>query len=207
MKYTKAIVIASVAAASIAMLGNAPTAGGEAEIGKAAPTFSLTDSNGKAVNLADFKGKVVVLEWTNDGCPFVVGHYQGGIQAMQKKYKKDGVVWLTIISSAEGKQGYADGTRANGLTKSRKASPSHVLLDPTGKVGHQYDAKTTPHMYVIDKAGVLRYDGAIDGSYSASATKQKESDQFFTIALDSVLAGKDVKKAKTRPYGCSVKYK
>ncbi|MCH7903194.1 MAG: redoxin domain-containing protein [Armatimonadetes bacterium] len=207
MKYTKAIVIASVAAASIAMLGNAPTTGGEAEIGKAAPTFSLTDSNGKAVNLGDFKGKVVVLEWTNDGCPFVVGHYQGGIQAMQKSYKKEGVVWLTIISSAEGKQGYADGKRANGLTKSRKASPSYVLLDPTGKVGHQYDAKTTPQMYVIDKAGVLRYDGAIDGSYSASAAKQKESDQFFTIALDSVLAGEKVKKAKTRPYGCSVKYK
>ena len=159
------------------------------------------------MSLADFKGKIVVLEWTNDGCPYVKGHYQGGMQKMQSKYTKSGVVWLSIISSAPGQQGYADGTRANGLTKSRAAKPTYVLLDPDGDVGHMYDAKTTPQMFVIDKKGVLRYDGAIDGSYSASAAKQKSSEQYFANALDAVLAGKDVKTTKTRPYGCNVKYK
>lgn len=205
MTYRKGIILAAVSVAAIAVMGNAPTGG--AEIGKAAPTFSLTDSNGKSVSLADFKGKIVVLEWTNDGCPYVKGHYQGGMQKMQSKYTKSGVVWLSIISSAPGQQGYADGTRANGLTKSRAAKPTYVLLDPDGDVGHMYDAKTTPQMFVIDKKGVLRYDGAIDGSYSASATKQKSSEQYFANALDAVLAGKDVKTTKTRPYGCNVKYK
>ena len=204
MKYTKAIVIASVAAASIAMLGNAPTAGGEAEIGKAAPTFSLTDSNGKAVNLEDFKGKVVVLEWTNDGCPIVKRHYKSkNMQDLQKKYTKEGVVWLSIISSAPGKQGHVDGDKANELTKSRKASPSYVLFDPTGKVGHQYDAKTTPHMFVIDKKGVLRYDGGIDDDTRGRGVDVKP---YAAWAIDAVLAGKEVKVKTSKPYGCAVKY-
>ena len=205
MTHRKAIILAAVSVAAIAVLGNAPTSG--AEIGKPAPTFSLTDSNGKSVSLAGFKGKVVVLEWTNDGCPFVVGHYQGGMQKFQKKYAKEGVVWLTIISSAPGTQGYADGKRANKLTEGYKAKPTHVLLDPDGDVGHMYDAKTTPQMFVIDKKGVLRYDGAIDGAYSANAAKQQSSEQYFANALDAVVAGKAVKLSKTRPYGCSVKYK
>jgi len=205
MTYRKGIILAAVSVAAIAVMGNAPTGG--AEIGKAAPTFSLTDSNGKSVSLADFKGKIVVLEWTNDGCPFVKGHYQGGMQAFQKKYTKKDVVWLSIISSAPGQQGYADGERANGLSKSRAAKPTYVLLDPDGDVGHMYDAKTTPQMFVIDKKGVLRYDGAIDAAYSPSPAKQKSSEQYFSKALDAVIAGKEVKLAKTRPYGCSVKYK
>ncbi|MCH8979502.1 MAG: thioredoxin family protein [Armatimonadetes bacterium] len=204
MTHRKAIILAAVSVAALAVLGNAPTGG--AEIGKAAPTFSLTDSNGKSVSLGDFKGKIVVLEWTNDGCPYVVGHYRGGMQNFQKKYAKQGVVWLTIISSAPGTQGYADGKRANELSKKHDAKPTHVLLDPEGDVGHMYDAKTTPQMFVIDKKGVLRYDGAIDAAYSPSPTKQKSSEQYFSKALDAVIAGKEVKLAKTRPYGCSVKY-
>lgn len=205
MTHRKAIIVAAVSVAAIAIMGNAPAGG--AEIGKPAPTFSLTDSNGKSVSLGDFKGKIVVLEWTNDGCPFVVGHYKGGMQKFQKKYTKNGVVWLTIISSAPGQQGYADGKQANALSKERDAKPTHVLLDPEGDVGHLYDAKTTPQMFVIDKKGVLRYDGAIDGSYSANHTEQQSSEQYFSIALDAVIAGKAVKLSKTRPYGCSVKYK
>ena len=144
MTYRKGIILAAVSVAAIAVMGNAPTGG--AEIGKAAPTFSLTDSNGKSVSLSEFKGKVVVLEWTNDGCPYVVGHYKGGMQAFQKKYAKKDVVWLTIISSAVGQQGYADGKRANNLSKKHGAKPTHVLLDPDGDIGHMYDAKTTPQL-------------------------------------------------------------
>ena len=205
MTYGKGIVLAAVSVAAIAVMGSAPTGG--AEIGKAAPAFSLTDSNGKSVSLSDFKGKIVVLEWTNDGCPYVKGHYQGGMQRLQSKYTKSGVVWLSIISSAPGEQGYAHGARANGLTKKNRAKPTHVLLDPDGDVGHLYDAKTTPQMFVIDKKGVLRYDGAIDAAYSANPKKQGSSEQYFANALDAVMSGKEVKLTKTRPYGCNVKYK
>lgn len=200
----KAITALAVAATAVLMLGNAPTA--NVEIGKPAPAFTIVDSNGKTVNLSDFKGKFVVLEWTNDGCPYVVAHYQGNMQAIQKKYTEKGVVWLSIISSKPGAQGYADGARANELTKSRNAYPSRVLLDPKGDVGRLYDAKTTPHMYVIDKDGVLRYDGAIDANRSSRASDHKPEDSYVGKALDALMAGKEVETSKTQPYGCNVKY-
>ncbi len=204
MKPTKAIVSFAVCMAAVSMLGNAPFAG--VEVGKPAPNFAATDSNGKALNLADYKGKVVVLEWTNDGCPYVVAHYQGNMQALQKKYTEKGVVWISIISSKPGAQGYADGGRANELSKSRGAVPSRVVLDPTGVIGKQYDAKTTPHMFVIDADGVLRYDGAIDATRSSRAADHKPEDSYVAHALDAVMAKGEVKVTKTQPYGCNVKY-
>ncbi|MEX2243991.1 MAG: redoxin domain-containing protein [Fimbriimonadaceae bacterium] len=204
MKTKRAILALSIGAAALLMLGNAPVGG--AEIGKAAPAFTAVDSNGKTVNLADFKGKIVVLEWTNDGCPYVVANYQGNMQALQKKYTEKGVVWLSIISSKPGTQGYADGARANELTKSRSAVPSRVLLDPKGEVGKLYAAKVTPHMFVIDKDGVLRYDGAINAKPSSRATDHKPEESYVTFAVDAIMAGKEVATTKTQPYGCGIKY-
>ncbi len=198
----KAIFTLTLCATAVAMLGNAPFAG--VEIGKPAPNFPATDSNGKAFNLSDYKGKIVVLEWTNDGCPYVVGHYQGHMQSLQKKFTKEGVVWISVISSKPGSQGYADGARANELTKSREAAPTRVVLDPSGVIGKQYDAKTTPHMFVIDASGVLRYDGAIDAT--PRATDRKIEDSYVAQAIEAIKAGKEVATTKTKPYGCNVKY-
>ena len=135
------------------------TAHAAPEVGKPAPDFSAVDSNGKTVKLSDFRGKTVVLEWTNDGCPYVKKHYgSGNMQSLQKDAAAKGIVWLTIVSSAPGKQGYVDGAGANGLTASRGAAPAAVLLDPDGAVGHLYDARTTPHMFIVD-AGHARLYG------------------------------------------------
>lgn len=178
------------------------------KIGEAAPGFSLPDSNGKERKLEDFKGKVVVLEWHNHECPYVRKHYgSGNIPKLQKDYGAKDVVWLTIISSAEGKQGYVTGKKANENMKKAKASPKHVLLDPEGKVGRLYGAKTTPHLYVIDKEGSLRYNGAIDSIASTDPDDIEEAENYAAKALESVLAGKEVATPLTRPYGCSVKYK
>jgi peroxiredoxin len=204
MKATKAIVTGVAAFAAVAMLGNAPFAG--VEVGKPAPDFKATDSNGKEFNLADYKGKTVVLEWTNHGCPYVVSHYQGNMQALQKKYTEKGVVWITVISSKPGSQGHVDGAGANELSKSRGAVPTRVVLDPSGVIGKQYDAKTTPHMFVIDANGVLRYDGAIDANRSSRAADHKPEDSYVAHALDAVMSKGEVKVTKTQPYGCNVKY-
>jgi hypothetical protein len=177
------------------------------EIGKPAPDFSAVDSNGKSVKLSDYRGKVVVLEWTNDGCPFVQKHYNSGnMQSLQKDETSKGIVWLSIISSAPGQQGYVSGSEANDLTKTRGAAPSAVLLDPEGKVGHLYDAKTTPHMFIINADGTLAYMGGIDDKPTANPADIKTAKNFVRAALDNVLAGKPVEQAITRPYGCSVKY-
>ncbi len=132
------------------------TAFANPEIGKPAPDFSATDSNGKIVKLSDYRGKIVVLEWTNDGCPYVKKHYSSrNMQNLQKDETAKGVVWLSIVSSAPGMQGYVTGPEANELTKSRGAAPAAVLLDPEGKIGHLYDARTTPHMFIVNPAGTL----------------------------------------------------
>ena len=187
----------------LAVLGAMPQA---AEIGKPAPAFTAVDSNGKSVNLGAFKGKLVVLEWTNHECPYVTAHYQGNMQALQKKYTAQGVVWLSIVSCKPGGQGHVDGTRANALTKERGAAPTHVLLDANCEVGRLYDAKTTPHMYVIDKEGVLRYDGAIDAVRTSRAADHRPEDSYVGKALDALLAGKPVEISKTQAYGCTIKY-
>jgi peroxiredoxin len=178
-----------------------------AQEGKAAPDFTAVDSNGKSHQLSSFKGKTVVLEWTNDGCPYVQKHYgAGNMQALQKAAGDSGVVWLSVISSAPGTQGHVDGAGANKLTDSRKALPTAVLLDPTGKVGKLYDAKTTPHMYVINPEGKLVYAGAIDDKPTANQADLKGARNYVTEALAAVAAGKAPEVTTTRAYGCSVKY-
>ncbi len=177
-------------------------------VGQAAPAFVAVDSKGQQHKLADFKGKVVVLEWTNHECPYVKKHYgASNMQNLQKQAKQAGVVWLTVISSAPGEQGYVDGAKADELTASRDAMPTAVLLDPQGTIGKAYDARTTPHMYVIDPQGVLRYAGGIDSIATAKPADIEKADPLFRNAMESVVKGESVKQAVTRPYGCSVKYK
>jgi peroxiredoxin len=196
--------------AATAMAGFLMTAAAHAapEVGKPAPDFSAVDSNGKAVKLSDYKGKIVVLEWTNDGCPYVQKHYSSkNMQTLQKEETAKGIVWLTVISSAPGEQGYLKGDEANKLTKSRGAAPTAVLLDPEGKVGRLYDARTTPHMFIVNPEGSLVYMGGIDDKPTTNPADIKTAKNFVRAALDSVAAGKPVERAITRPYGCSVKYK
>lgn len=177
------------------------------KINEAAPDFTLTDSRNQTVSLSDFKGKPVVLEWTNHECPFVRKHYESGnMQKLQRDYTGKGVVWLSIVSSAPGKQGHVTGDQAEELSKSRNASPTAVLLDPTGKVGQLYGAKTTPHMYIIDKDGVLRYAGGIDSIKSTNQADIKTATNYVAQSLEELFAGKEVSKPATAAYGCGVKY-
>lgn len=178
------------------------------KVDKAAPQFSLTNSQGENVNLADYAGKYVVLEWTNHLCPYVKKHYESdNMQALQRKYTDKDVVWLSIISSAPGKQGHVSADKANELTKSRNAAPSHVLFDESGDVGKLYGAKTTPHMYIIDPEGTLRYAGAIDSIKSANPADIPKATNYVTAGMTSLMAGSAIDKKVTAPYGCSVKYK
>lgn len=178
------------------------------ETGKAAPDFKLADENGEPVQLSDYKGRTVVLEWTNEGCPFVHKHYDSGnMQSLQSKYTAKGVVWLTICSSGEGKQGYwADGAGAKAFKAGRKAAMTAILRDPDGTVGHLYGAKATPNMYVISKKGVLVYQGAIDDKPSTQVKDVATAKNWVAQALDALAAGKAVSVSDTRPYGCAVKY-
>lgn len=149
----------------------------------------------------------MVLEWSNDGCPFVQKHYKSGnMQALQKAYTARNVVWLTVLSSAPGKQGHVDGAGADRLSSERGAAPTAVLLDASGALGKRYDAKTTPHLFVIDGNGVLAYAGAIDSIPSADAEDVAKATPYLKQALDAVLAGKPVAQPATPPYGCSIKY-
>ena len=175
-----------------------------------APDFSLVDSFGKTVSLSDFSGSTVVLEWTNHDCPFVAKHYKtGNMQSTQEYAKEGGAIWLTIISSAPGTQGYVLPDTANELTTSREALPKHVLFDPEGDVGLMYGAKTTPHMYVIDASGILRYQGAIDdaGGRGFNFKNLLEADNYVKNALKEIQSNQVVTTKVSKPYGCSVKYK
>jgi len=177
------------------------------KIGEPAPAFTTTDSDGKTVKLSDFKGKTVVLEWTNDGCPFVQKHYSSGnMQSLQKDATAKGVVWLSVISSAPGKQGHVTGAAANALSKERGAVPTDVLLDPTGVIGRSYEAKTTPHLFIVDPKGTLAYMGGIDSIASADPADIKDAKPYVKLALAEIAAGKPVTDAVTKPYGCSIKY-
>jgi peroxiredoxin len=191
-------------AAALAMTAAAVAA---PTVGKPAPQFTVTDSNGKSHALSDYKGKTVVLEWTNDGCPYVKKHYgSGNMQKLQKEVTAAGGVWLSIISSAPGKQGYVKGPDANQLTTSRSAQPTAVLLDPVGAIGRAYEAQTTPHMFVIDPAGTLRYMGAIDDQPSTDASTIATAHNYVREAFTAVSSGGKVAETATDPYGCSVKY-
>ncbi len=177
------------------------------DVGTQAPAFSLPGASGQVVNLAALKGRTVVLEWLNHGCPFVRKHYDSGnMQALQRKYTDKGVVWLSVVSSAPGKQGHVDVNGAKTEKAQNKSAASDILLDPTGKVGQIYGAKTTPHMYVIDKDGVLVYQGAIDSRPSTDQADVKGAVNFVAAALDATLAGRKPAQAETKAYGCGVKY-
>jgi peroxiredoxin len=178
-----------------------------ATVGETAPAFTELDTSGKKVSLSDFAGKTVVLEWTNDGCPFVQKHYDSGnMQKTQSKAADDGVVWLSVVSSKPGSQGYVSGAQADKLTASRKAAPSHVLLDPDGSMGRAYGARTTPHIYVITPDQKLAYAGAIDSIRSTDVDDVPKATNYVLTALSAIKAGQSPDPASTTPYGCAVKY-
>jgi peroxiredoxin len=178
-----------------------------AKVGAAAPAFSAQSAAGKSVSLAEFAGKIVVLEWTNHDCPYVRKHYEtSNMQGLQKETTGQGVVWLTLISSAPNTQGHVTAGEANELTKTRGAAPTAVLFDPTGAIGKSYGATNTPHMYVIDKAGVLQYAGAIDDKPTTRKSDVPGAQNYVRAAVQSVAAGEPVKTPVTRAYGCTVKY-
>lgn len=179
-----------------------------ATIGQPAPAFELKDTSGKTVKLADFKGKHVVLEWVNPGCPFVQKHYGSkNMQGLQKEYTARNVVWLSVSSTARSASDYLEPAALNAkLVKDWGAAPSAVLLDDSGQVGRSYAAKTTPHMYVIDPAGKLVYAGGIDDKRSANPADVKTAKNFVKAALNDSLAGKAVGTPTATPYGCSIKY-
>ncbi len=183
-------------------------AGDQAKIGEKAPAFTLTDTHGKTHSLADFKGKYVVLEWINFDCPFVVKHYESkNMQNLQKKYTGKDVVWLTICSSGEGKQGHYDNNTINEKLKERGASMTAYLIDEDGTVGKKYMAKTTPHMYIISPEGNLIFAGGIDNIKSTDTDDIKKSKNWVQIGLDEAMSGKEITEKTPTPYGCSVKYK
>jgi peroxiredoxin len=177
------------------------------EAGRPAPGFSATDSRGQTHSLVDYRGKTVVLEWTNHDCPYVQKHYDSGnMQALQREAAAQGAIWLSVISSAPGKQGHIGSAQADQLTRDRKAAPSAVLLDSAGAVGRLYGAKTTPHLYVIDAKGTLVYMGGIDDRATTDTADIPGAKNYVRAALASMKAGRPVAEAVTRPYGCSVKY-
>lgn len=178
-----------------------------AKIGAPAPDFTGTTSAGKTIHLADFHGKYVVLEWHNNGCPYVRKHYNtGNMQRLQKEWTAKGVVWLTIISSAPGKQGYVTAAEENDYISKMNAAPTAAILDPDGTIGHLYDAKTSPQMVVINPQGTVIYDGAIDDKPTADVNDVPGATNYVSLALEAAMAGKPIAVQTSRPYGCSVKY-
>jgi peroxiredoxin len=184
-----------------------PLGRAEVQVGSTAPDFSLTDTHGRTHRLSEYRGKIVVLEWYNPDCPFVGKHYRSGnMQQLQKDYTAKGVVWLTVDSSAPSEQGNYPAETLNQISNKVGAVRTALLLDPDGKVGHTYDAKTTPDMYIIDSKGSLVYRGAIDNKRSTNEADVKTATNYVRQALDAVLAGKPVPVSATQPYGCTVKY-
>jgi peroxiredoxin len=202
--------LAGASALSFALVGGGPGAApalAELPIGKAAPNFRINDPNGRAVSLSDFRGKTVILEWNNPECPSVKKHYESGnMQKTQAEAAAAGVVWLTINSSAEGKQGYMTPAEAKALTASQQSRRTAYLLDPEGVVGRTYGARATPHMYVINSGGTLVYNGAIDDKPTQDKADIAGARNHVLAALSELKAGKPVSVPTSRPYGCSVKY-
>jgi peroxiredoxin len=193
-------------AAALTIASAAPVLAAPA-IGQPAPAFTARDGDGKTRSLSEFKGKTVVLEWTNAGCPYVQKHYESGnMQGLQKAAAKDGVVWLTLISSAPGKQGYVSPAEAKTWKSATGAGSTALLLDPAGQVGHAYEAKTTPHMYVVNGAGKLVYMGGVDDKPTADPASLKGAKNYVSAALSDVKAGRPVATAVSKPYGCTIKY-
>lgn len=198
----------SVVLIAVLLCGLAGPALADAVVGEKAPDFTAKDVNGQQVTLSELKGKTVVLEWTNYGCPFVRKHYDSGhMQALQKKYTGKGVVWIGVNSGAKGKEGYFDSDEAQSkAAAAKKAAYTHLIRDPSGSLGKLYGAKATPHMYVIDKEGILAYKGAIDDQPSVDPDTLKSAKNYVSAALDAVLSGGKPETAETQAYGCSVKY-
>ena len=207
MKSVRAKYISAFAALVLGMSLVATDAGATAKVGEKAPEFELVDTNGKSHKLSSFAGKTVVLEWFNKGCPYVQKHYESqNMQALQKKYTDKGVVWLTVISSAPGKQGFEDNQQANKTRADWKIASTATLLDPKGEVGKLYAAKTTPHMYIVDAKGTLVYNGAIDSISSSKKDDVAKAENYVAGALDLLAGGQPIKTGTPKPYGCSVKY-
>ena len=178
-----------------------------ATVGQPAPAFTAMDASGKAVSLADFKGRHVVLEWVNPGCPFVQKHYNSAnMQGTQKEATAKGVVWLAVASTAPDASDYKKPAALAAWMQSQKAAATSTLMDDDGKVGRAYGARTTPHMYIVDPAGTLVYAGGIDNKPSSNVADIAASTNYVKAALSETLAGKPVSQASTRPYGCSIKY-
>ena len=195
--------LAATAAATAAAL----PAEAAAQTGEPAPAFSVTDTRGGQHALAAHRGKTVILEWTNHECPYTVKHYAtGNMQGLQAAATGSGAIWLTVVSSRPGSQGFVGAAEADRLTASRNARPTGVVLDPTGQLGRVYGARTTPHMFIIDGAGLLVYMGAIDDRPTASHASVEGARNYVREALEAMAAGRPVALASTRPYGCSVKY-
>jgi AhpC/TSA family len=177
------------------------------KVGEPAPEFQATDSHGQMHKLSDYRGKFVVLEWHNNGCPYTRKHYESGnMERLQKEWTARGVIWFTVISSAPGEQGYVTAQQENDYLTRMNASPTAALLDPRGDVGRLYRAKTTPHMFVINPAGLLIYDGAIDNKPTTDQGDIVTAKNYVSEALEEAMAGKPVSIPTSRPYGCSVKY-
>jgi peroxiredoxin len=180
----------------------------DAVVGQAAPEFIGTDSNGKTHTLSEYNGKYVVLEWLNHGCPYVRKHYDtGNMQKLQADYTAKGAVWLSIASSAEGKQGHLNAEETNSKIQEKNSKSTAVVLDASGTIGKLYGAKVTPHMFIINPEGNLIYAGAIDDNSSSRPSSVEGAKNYVSKALEEAISGKVVSEAQTEPYGCSVKYK
>ncbi len=191
-----------------AVLSSAGVFAEELTTGNPAPDFTLTDTQGATHKLSDFHGKYVVLEWINHGCPFVKKHYDSNnMQSLQKEAAEKGAVWLSICSSAEGKQGNMNNDEWNAKSAEVGAAPTAVLIDADGTVGKMYGARTTPHMYIVNPDGNLVYQGAIDSKKSTDVADVSTAENYVRSALDQALAGQEIAKPQTQPYGCGVKYK
>jgi peroxiredoxin len=199
----RAVVYVAVAVAALVIV----LAARAATVGQAAPTFTGKDSQGKMESLAEYRGKYVVLEWTNRDCPYTKKQYDSGnMQSLQQEWTAKGVVWLTVLSSAPGEQGYLDAAQENAQLARAHAQPTAAILDPSGEIGKLYSAKTTPHMFIIDPDGKLIYAGAIDDKATTNTADVKTAKNYVSAALTQAMAGQRIQVASTRPYGCSVKY-
>jgi peroxiredoxin len=183
-----------------------PATAQAASVGQAAPDFTLTDTAGQTVRLSQFKGKPVVLEWNNPGCPFVKKHYQGNMQALQKEVAAQGGVWLAINSTRDDSADYLAPAQLGRWMTEQKASPTATLMDEDGKVGQAYAARVTPHMYIVNAQGVLVYAGGIDSIASARVDDIPKATNYVRQAMAEIKAGKPVSVSTSRAYGCSVKY-
>lgn len=200
-------VIAGLAATALALASGAAFAQSAAKPGAKAPDFSVVDVDGKLQKLSDYAGRTVILEWTNHDCPYVRKHYNSAtMQTLQKDMAREGVVWLSVISSPAGEQGHVDATKAKDLTRTRDAAPASILLDPQSRLARAYGAQTTPHMYIIDPKGTLAYAGAIDDKPSSSPASLTGAKSYVRQAVAELKAGRPVSEPSTKAYGCVVKY-